>query len=48
MQTGHLLQIITGHQGPLSCLAFSYDNLITGSWDHTAKIHAIFSRKLNV
>lgn len=48
VQTGHLLQVISGHEGPLSCLAFSNNNLITGSWDHTVKIHAIFSRKLNV
>lgn len=48
VQTGHLLQIISGHEGPLACMAFAKDNLITASWDHTVKIHAIFSRKLNV
>ena len=48
IQTGHLLQIIAGHQGPLSCLAFAKDSLITGSWDNTVKVHAIFARKLNV
>lgn len=48
IQTGHLLQIISGHTGPLSCLAFAKDNLVTASWDHTVKIHVIFARKLNV
>ena len=48
IQTGHLLQIVAGHQGPLSCLAFSKDSLATASWDHTVKLHSIFARKLNV
>lgn len=48
VQTGHLLQIIAGHQAPLACLAFVKDNLVSASWDHTVKIHAIFARKLNV
>ena len=48
VQTGHLLQIITGHESPISCIAFVKDNLVTGSWDKTAKFHSIFSRKLNV
>ena len=43
IQTGHLLQIIAGHQGPLSCLSFAKDSLISASWDHTVKIHAIFA-----
>jgi periodic tryptophan protein 2 len=48
VQTGHLLQVISGHQGPISCLAFAQNTLVTASWDHTVKIHAIFARKLNV
>jgi len=48
VQTGHLLQVIAGHEGPLACLAFTNNNLVTASWDKTVKIHAIYSRKLNV
>lgn len=48
VQTGHLLQVISGHQGPLAALAFTNNCLVTASWDNTVKLHAIFTRKLNV
>jgi periodic tryptophan protein 2 len=48
IQTGQLLQIITGHEGPLSCMVFTNEYLLTASWDRSLKIHAIFSKKLNV
>jgi periodic tryptophan protein 2 len=48
VQTGHLLQVISGHQGPLAALAFAQTTLVTASWDNTLKLHAIFARKLNV
>lgn len=48
VQTANILQIIRGHEGPVSCLALSGDKMVTGSWDRTLKIHEIYARKLNV
>lgn len=48
VQTANILQIIRGHEGPVSCLALSGDYLISGSWDKSLKIHQIYARKLNV
>jgi periodic tryptophan protein 2 len=48
VQTGHLLQVVGGHEGPVSCLAMIGEQLISGSWDRTLKIHEIFSKKVNV
>ena len=42
--TGHLLEVISGHEGPVSCLAFNpspasgASQLATASWDKTLKI----------
>lgn len=45
VQTGHLLEVISGHQGPVSCLAFNpspaaagSSQLATASWDKSLKI----------
>lgn len=42
VKTGKLLEIISGHQGPISSVAFSpistSSTLISGSWDTTIKI----------
>ncbi len=40
LQTGRLLDVLTGHEAPVSCLAFSPTEplLASGSWDKTAKI----------
>eukprot|EP01125_Pyxidicula_operculata_P013684 TRINITY_DN4548_c0_g1_i1.p1 TRINITY_DN4548_c0_g1~~TRINITY_DN4548_c0_g1_i1.p1 ORF type:complete len:872 (+),score=155.80 TRINITY_DN4548_c0_g1_i1:28-2643(+) len=47
MQTGRLLDVLEGHTGPISCLAFSttQPHLFSGSWDSTAKMWDIFSGK---
>ncbi|KAJ1535352.1 hypothetical protein HK096_002733, partial [Nowakowskiella sp. JEL0078] len=49
VQTGRLLDIISGHQGPVSCMSFSPSegHLITGSWDKTARIWNIFARDMS-
>ncbi|MCJ1261214.1 hypothetical protein MMC22_001078 [Lobaria immixta] len=46
IQTGQLLDQLSGHKGPVASLAFapSGGTLISGSWDHTVRIWSIFSR----
>ncbi|KAF6744166.1 WD40-repeat-containing domain protein [Ephemerocybe angulata] len=47
VQTGKLLDILTGHEGPISALAFSPvgDNqLASGSWDKTVRVWSVFGR----
>ncbi|KAJ9090356.1 U3 snoRNP protein [Entomophthora muscae] len=50
MQTGKLLEVLAGHTGPISCMAFSpTDNLVaTGSWDKTVRIWDAFGRGQSV
>ncbi|XP_050415096.1 periodic tryptophan protein 2 homolog [Patella vulgata] len=47
MQTGRLLEVLTGHQGPISCLSFSSSRamLASASWDKTVKIWDVFESK---
>ncbi|KAH8888717.1 WD40 repeat-like protein [Thozetella sp. PMI_491] len=46
VQTGQLLDRLTGHEGPVSSLAFAPNGglLVSGSWDRTARIWSIFNR----
>eukprot|EP00842_Homolaphlyctis_polyrhiza_P001800 jgi/Hompol1/2620/HPOL_002982-RA len=46
MQTGRLVDILAGHEGPISSLAFSpMDNVLaSSSWDQTVRIWNLFSR----
>ncbi|KAI0006937.1 periodic tryptophan protein 2 [Xylariaceae sp. FL0662B] len=46
VQTGQLLDQLSGHEGPVCSLAFSPNGslLVSGSWDRTARIWSIFSR----
>lgn len=46
VQTGQLLDQLSGHEGPVSALAFAPNggNLVSGSWDKTARIWSIFAR----
>lgn len=46
VQTGQLLDQLSGHAGPVSSLSFAPagDALISGSWDHTVRIWSIFGR----
>ena len=46
VQTGQLLDQLSGHEGPVSSMAFAPDGgvLASGSWDHTVRIWNIFSR----
>jgi periodic tryptophan protein 2 len=46
VQTGQLLDQLSGHEGPVSSLAFAPDGgaLASGSWDHTVRVWNIFNR----
>ncbi|KII87643.1 hypothetical protein PLICRDRAFT_162405 [Plicaturopsis crispa FD-325 SS-3] len=47
VQTGKLLDVLAGHEGPISSLAFSpsgANQLASGSWDHTVRIWNVFGR----
>lgn len=50
VQTGQLLDTLSGHEGPVSCLAFSQENsvLASASWDKTIRIWSIFGRSQQV
>ncbi|RKP07083.1 WD40 repeat-like protein [Thamnocephalis sphaerospora] len=50
MQTGRLLDVLAGHEGPVSSLAFSTTEsvLASGSWDHTVRTWDVFGRGRSV
>eukprot|EP00798_Chlamydomonas_sp_ICE-L_P014256 gene14256-20229_t len=47
LKTGRLLDILAGHEGPISCLAFSPTEsiLASGSWDKTVRTWDVFNGK---
>ncbi|PLW11233.1 hypothetical protein PCANC_10423 [Puccinia coronata f. sp. avenae] len=50
VQTGKIVDILTGHEGPISSLAFSPlgDKLASVSWDKTVRIWEMYGRKNGV
>ena len=46
VQTGQLLDQLSGHSGPISSLSFAPNggNLVSGSWDRTVRIWSLFAR----
>ncbi|KAJ9099409.1 U3 snoRNP protein [Naganishia cerealis] len=50
VQTAQLLDSLSGHEGPVSCLAFGSENsvLASASWDRTVRIWSIFGRTQSV
>lgn len=46
VQTGQLLDQLSGHEGPVASLAFAPfgHTVVSGSWDHTVRIWNIFGR----
>jgi periodic tryptophan protein 2 len=47
LQSGKLLDVLSGHEGPLACLTFAHNNgrLASGSWDGTLKIWDIYKNE---
>ncbi|KAM0787544.1 hypothetical protein ACM66B_003615 [Microbotryomycetes sp. NB124-2] len=45
-QTGKLLDVLAGHEGPVSALAFSPlgDRLVSASWDRTIRVWDVYGR----
>ena len=41
------LQILAGHEGPVTCVAFSmvHSILASGSWDHSVRLWDVFQSK---
>ena len=46
VQTGKLLDVLTGHEGPISALAFSPtgNTLASASWDKSVRLWSVFGR----
>lgn len=46
VQTGQLLDQLSGHEGPVSTLSFAPNggSLVSGSWDRTVRIWSVFAR----
>ena len=42
LQTGRLLDVLAGHEGPLSTLEFTGTTLASGSWDGTVKLWDVY------
>ena len=47
LKTGDLVDVLSGHTGPVSSLAFSSvkDLLVSGSWDKTVKLWTLYAKK---
>ncbi|ODQ82471.1 hypothetical protein BABINDRAFT_159054 [Babjeviella inositovora NRRL Y-12698] len=50
VQTAQLLDTLSGHEAPISCLAFGSENsvLASASWDKTIRVWSIFGRSQHV
>lgn len=50
LQTGSLLDVLAGHEGPIACLAFCSETstLSSGSWDGTLKLWDVFKVRTTV
>ncbi|QEU59949.1 Pwp2 [Kluyveromyces lactis] len=50
VQTGQLVDTLSGHEGPISCLSFSNENgvLASASWDKTIRVWSLFGRSQQV
>jgi periodic tryptophan protein 2 len=49
IQTGNLIDVITGHESVITTLGYSQNNnlLVSGSWDKTVRAHEVYNKKLN-
>ena len=48
VQTGRLLDVLTGHEGPISALTFSPTStlLASGSWDRTVRLWDVYAKRV--
>lgn len=46
LKTGQLIDIMSGHSGPISCISFNSANglMATSSWDNTVKVWDVFGK----
>ena len=47
LQSGHLLDVLSGHEGPIACMHFAdgSSTLATGSWDGTLKLWDVYESR---
>jgi periodic tryptophan protein 2 len=47
LQTGRLIDVLSGHEGPIACLDFSTETglLASGSWDGTCKLWDVYKNE---
>lgn len=47
LQSGHLLEVLAGHEGPIACMEFTaYGGLLlSGSWDGTLKVWDVYKNE---
>jgi len=47
LQSGHLLEVLAGHEGPTACLEFTATGglLLSGSWDGTLKVWDVYKNE---
>jgi periodic tryptophan protein 2 len=47
LKTGNLIDVITGHEGPVTCLCYSpvEDKFVSGSWDRTVRVNNVLGKK---
>ena len=46
LKTGMLIDVLSGHTGPVSCLSFCHSNgmLASSSWDNTVRVWDVFGK----
>lgn len=47
LQSGHLLEVLAGHEGPIACMEFTSTGglLLSGSWDGTLKVWDVYKNE---
>lgn len=47
LKTGNLVDVVTGHEGPVTCIAYSpVDEIfVSGSWDRKVRVNNVVGKK---